>query len=235
MPPSRFFGRLTVNGRSGLGERITAFIGGVVCGTGYADSNGSYRVDVLSADERPGCGVPGATVQFQVEGVMSAQTATWRNGAFTAVDLAVTAPTATPPPGFTPVPVVPPTATPRVPSGRPDFYGGIVTWIADNAYYDAISSVWIITSGCAELAIREPVIYDIRTNLLLFTERWRSCWVDVLRDSSAILTRTDQDVYQDLVTGDLVYTRYCNSYVYYERALLYKDMVYFEHEGCRLR
>ena len=92
-PPNRFFGAATLNGAAPpTGTPVTAFIGGRQCGTGQVRADGRYIVDVVSAGQTPGCGFEGATVAFEVAGVPAAQTATYRTGIFTPLDLTATRP-----------------------------------------------------------------------------------------------------------------------------------------------
>jgi hypothetical protein len=115
LPPNRFFGRVTANGQAAAGATINALVGTTTCGSSTTDGSGSYRLDVLSSGERPGCGTDGATVIFNVGGQRASQTATWRQGEFTSLDLnASPAPaTATPAASATATSVAP-TATPSV-------------------------------------------------------------------------------------------------------------------------
>ncbi len=87
LPPNRFFGRVTANGQPASGATINALVGTVTCGSSTTDGSGSYRLDVLSSGERPGCGTDGATVIFMVGSERASQTATWRQGEFTSLDL----------------------------------------------------------------------------------------------------------------------------------------------------
>ena len=87
-PPNRFFGAVTLDGRPApLGATVTASVGGMVCGTSTVTVPGSYLVDVASAATRTGCGTDGATVIFHVNGISTLQTAVFRTGAITALNL----------------------------------------------------------------------------------------------------------------------------------------------------
>ena len=87
-PPTTFHGTVTApDGDVEGGLEVIATIDGVVCSedepslTAPPDGNGvavtSYRVDVLSADARAGCGVVGAEVRFLVGGRMAQETGIW--------------------------------------------------------------------------------------------------------------------------------------------------------------
>ena len=87
-PPTTFHGTVTApDGDVEGGLEVIATIDGVVCSedepslTAPPDGNGvavtSYRVDVLSADARAGCGVVGAEVRFQVGERMAQETGIW--------------------------------------------------------------------------------------------------------------------------------------------------------------
>lgn len=88
-PPTTFHGTVTApDGDVAGGLEVIATIDGVVCSedepalTLPPDQNGvavtSYRVNVLSADARAGCGVIGAEVRFQVGGRMAQETGDWQ-------------------------------------------------------------------------------------------------------------------------------------------------------------
>lgn len=88
-PPTTFHGTVTApDGDVAGGLEVIATIDGVVCSedepalTLPPDQNGvavtSYRVNVLSADARAGCGVIGAQVRFLVGGRMAQETGDWQ-------------------------------------------------------------------------------------------------------------------------------------------------------------
>jgi hypothetical protein len=91
LPPTRFWGDLSINGRSAaVGLSVAAFIDGVECGTRVTTESGRYWVDVLSSTERPECGEDGAIVRFQVEGSLSSLQGRWQAGQFVNLDLFIT-------------------------------------------------------------------------------------------------------------------------------------------------
>ncbi|MBI2761305.1 MAG: hypothetical protein HYX51_07770 [Chloroflexi bacterium] len=91
LPPTRFWGDLSINGRSAaVGVSVTAFIGGIECGKRVTTDSGRYWVDVLSSTERPDCGQDGAMVRFQVEGAPSSLQGRWQAGMFVNLDLFIT-------------------------------------------------------------------------------------------------------------------------------------------------
>lgn len=121
-PPHRFFGSVTVNGQpAATGTAVTALIGGTECASATISTAGSYVIDVPGVTINPNCGRSGqSSITFQVGG-QEAGTATYRDGGYQQLNLAVggggaqptPAPTATPRPTATPAPTTAPTATPR--------------------------------------------------------------------------------------------------------------------------
>jgi hypothetical protein len=70
---------------TGAYNRLVALIDGVECasttGSGVVDGYGaSFYVSIPAASVRPGCGVPGSTIQFLVDGELAPQTAVWQPG-----------------------------------------------------------------------------------------------------------------------------------------------------------
>lgn len=91
-PPDRFYGTVRVNGAvPSDGTPVTAFVGPFACGR-TETAGGSYRLDVLAATMRPGCGVDGQPIHFQVGDAPADQTASWRGATFTRLDLTARAP-----------------------------------------------------------------------------------------------------------------------------------------------
>lgn len=87
-PPSTFQGEVTApEGDVAGGLEVVAYIGDTVCSedppevTAQDDTNGAtvtiYRVQVLSAEEKGGCGVDGSEVRFEVDGRRAVETGTW--------------------------------------------------------------------------------------------------------------------------------------------------------------
>lgn len=138
-PPSRFVGKVTVNGAPATaGTTIEAVIGTTTCGLGsvfMAGSEARYVVDspALDPGANPNCGTDGAVVTFRVAGSLANETGSWKNYQLNPVNLTVggatvATPTATaPPPGAT--------ATPsRVPSAPasgtgPSRGSGLDLWV----------------------------------------------------------------------------------------------------------
>jgi hypothetical protein len=89
VPPNRFFGQVIVNGQPGQQTVIKAFINDVECGSARADGEGKYRLDVLSAGEKEGCGTPGAPIGFTVNGARANGVGNWQQGEFTPFDIVV--------------------------------------------------------------------------------------------------------------------------------------------------
>lgn len=111
-PPTRFFGKATIDGRPAPdGTTVTAMVGSKVCGIGTV-TGGTYMVDVKSASTEPGCGTEGASVAFQVGSARASQTGTFQTGAFVPLDLTVSQATPTPTPVRTPTPAPSPARTP---------------------------------------------------------------------------------------------------------------------------
>ncbi len=126
-PPTTFHGTVTApDGDVEGGLEVIATINGVVCNedepslTAPPDGNGvavtSYRVDVLSADAKEGCGVIDAKVRFLVGGRMAQETGIWL-GQPQNLDLTLeagpTEPEETPEATATPQEPVEPTETPE--------------------------------------------------------------------------------------------------------------------------
>lgn len=91
---ARFHGEAWVDGQVALG-RITAKIGPVVCGIGGipgADVGTFYQIGVVSSDVIPGCGSEGNHVTFMIGDRQATETAIWRGGSDTALNLMAGAP-----------------------------------------------------------------------------------------------------------------------------------------------
>ena len=137
-PPSRFVGKVTVNGAPATaGTTIEAVIGTTTCGLGsvfMAGSEARYVVDspALDPGANPNCGTDGAVVTFRVAGSLANETGSWKNYQLNPVNLTVggtvATPTATAPPAGA-------TATPsRVPSAPasgtgPSQGSGLDLWV----------------------------------------------------------------------------------------------------------
>ncbi len=110
-PPHTFYGAVHLNGVPVAPDtEISATIEGTVCGTARANADSEYVLDVASDGERAGCGVDGLIIHFFVAGVQADQTAGFKAGSISQLDLTAgtSAPTATP--SATPT-ELPPTAT----------------------------------------------------------------------------------------------------------------------------
>ena len=140
-PPSRFVGKVTVNGAPATaGTTIEAVIGTTTCGLGsvfMAGSEARYVVDspALDPGANPNCGTDGAVVTFRVAGSLANETGSWKNYQLNPVNLTVGGATV-----VTPTATVPPTgtgatATPsRVPSAPasgtgPSQGSGLDLWV----------------------------------------------------------------------------------------------------------
>jgi hypothetical protein len=130
-PPHRFFGTVTIGGQPApVGTTVRALIGGTECATATVTAGGGYVLDVPGVTINPNCGRSGqSTVTFQVDG-QEAGTATYRDGGYQQLNLAVggaaqpsptPAPTGTPRPSPTPAPAGTPrpTATPAAATPAP--------------------------------------------------------------------------------------------------------------------
>ncbi len=113
MPPTTFFGTVTVDGhRVSDGTAVVALIDGKVCGEGVGQSgrkgtwtatearpeygiesgDSLYAVEVFSDNQLPGCGTDGAIVTFLIAGRPALQRGLW-----TAVPTALNLTAGTPP------------------------------------------------------------------------------------------------------------------------------------------
>ena len=115
--PSSFYGQVKVNGGNAPeGTLVRALINGQPYGEGRVQmyqGNSVYSLDVRGDEsdtpERDGGG-EGDTIQFEVGGVLAAQTGAWHTGTNAELNLTLASagPLATPPPAIPP----PPTQTP---------------------------------------------------------------------------------------------------------------------------
>lgn len=75
-------GRTWVDARPSSAD-VRAFIGGVECASSQqvgTDAGYTFTLTIPAASERPGCGVPGATITFKVGDRDAPQTVTWQSG-----------------------------------------------------------------------------------------------------------------------------------------------------------
>jgi hypothetical protein len=86
-PPHRFSGSANVSGAVAANAAIAAFIGDINCGSTTANASGQFRIDVLSREDRSGCGLNGAIVRFTVNGSNAAEGRIWEMGDFGTVNL----------------------------------------------------------------------------------------------------------------------------------------------------
>ncbi len=126
-PPATVFGSVTDQaGAVAPNLPVTAYIGNIVCGSkGTTEYTGDgaarvtvYYVDVVSAEQTPGCGKDGVEVRIKIGDRFAAQTTHWKAGP---VQLDVTFGNVTPAPipTFTPAPTrTPAPATATLPAGR---------------------------------------------------------------------------------------------------------------------
>lgn len=103
-PPSRYYGGATLDGRNAAGATVIALINGVNCGSTTVDPSGRFQFDVLTSSQRPGCGAPGTTIAFTINGAYASQTASWESGSIKQIDLTASA-TTPPPVTSTPTPI----------------------------------------------------------------------------------------------------------------------------------
>ena len=91
----RLSGVVTIEGRAApAGVRVTAAVGGNVCGSGTVTEGGQYRLEVAPATAVPGCGVNGAQVRLTVtppfgDGWQVGPAVPFQAGGATQLDLAV--------------------------------------------------------------------------------------------------------------------------------------------------
>jgi hypothetical protein len=131
-PPMTVFGSVTDEaGPVEEGLPVEAYVGNQVCGTGLTQYTGDgsgritvYYADVVSREQRAGCGAPGVDVRLKIGERFSDDIVDWRAGP---VQLDVTFGNATPAPipTFTPTPggtaePTPPPPTPTPPSRTAD-------------------------------------------------------------------------------------------------------------------
>jgi hypothetical protein len=82
--PMTVIGHAWVDGYPGGGD-VSAFIGGVECGSGpqlATDAGESFALEVPAAAEKAGCGTPGAVVTFKIGTRDARPTAAWEAGAY---------------------------------------------------------------------------------------------------------------------------------------------------------
>jgi hypothetical protein len=108
-PPNRFFGNLTIDGMPGpAGTSVRAFIAGKDCTTPrdpFPVPAGQYALEVAHTSQIPGCGTPGAEIQFRIGDRVANEVGIFVTGEFTRLDLTFTArPAATPTPAPAPQP-----------------------------------------------------------------------------------------------------------------------------------
>ena len=116
-PPATVFGSVTDEaGTVAENLPVQGYIGGKLCGTrGFTQFTGEgssrvtvYFVDVLSAEQTPGCGVDGAEIRVKIGDRFANQTTKWKRGPIQ-LDITFGNVTPAPIPTFTPAP----TNTPR--------------------------------------------------------------------------------------------------------------------------
>lgn len=84
--PSHFSGSVSVFGRNPTAAAgVRAYIGATECGVGAI--KGTYALNALAAQDKPGCGTEGAEVKFAVGDYWANETAPWAAGAFQDLDL----------------------------------------------------------------------------------------------------------------------------------------------------
>ncbi|GEM_PF-2217441 len=84
--PAHFSGGVAVFGRIPTpGASIRAYVGATLCGTGTL--KGTYAMNVLSDQDRPGCGTDNADVKIAIGDYWANETGQWQAGAFQDLDL----------------------------------------------------------------------------------------------------------------------------------------------------
>jgi len=124
LPPSGFYGTVTVDGTAATAGTLRGKVGGNICGTASIDpglgGGLNYTIQVKHSSDQAGCGSDGATVVFEfVDGgaaIACTPNGTWNSANVQLLNLTCTTPptptataTATPTPTATAVPT--PTAT----------------------------------------------------------------------------------------------------------------------------
>ncbi len=145
-PPSTIFGSVTDQaGPVAADLPVEAYIGDLLCGKGQTGFVGEgaarvtvYWVQVLSKEDRPGCGSAGAKVKIKVGDRTASQVATWSAtgsaqldvtfGNVTPAAIPTYTPTSTPPANGTPVPGATETAlvVGTIPKGSPGAGSSVV-------------------------------------------------------------------------------------------------------------
>jgi hypothetical protein len=126
VPPTRFFGTVTIDGNPAPpGTEVKAFINSIECGARVTERDGFFVIDADHWDTRTGCGMDDAEVVFVVNGVSAPEKGVFAQGQFKEVNITVTSDGPPPPslPSIAPTPTeVPPDAAPDAPlpdSGQP--------------------------------------------------------------------------------------------------------------------
>jgi hypothetical protein len=110
-PPMTVFGSITGEGSIPEGVPVDAIIGNTICGSGKTEFYGGvpiYYIDVVSREQKAGCGTRGAVIRFKVGDVFANETIGWEAGP---AELLLTIGAATPIAVPTPTPVTQETAT----------------------------------------------------------------------------------------------------------------------------
>lgn len=90
LPPSRFWGVVTLGGRSApVGTKVEAYIRTSICGATATTTSGRYVIDVDNGSTSPGCGIDGDAVTFRVAGTVARATPFFRTGAGTSLTLTI--------------------------------------------------------------------------------------------------------------------------------------------------
>jgi len=85
--PSHFTGGLAVFGKAPTGSaEIHAYIGNIECGGGKLTGS-AYALNVLSSQDKTGCGTEGVEVKFTVGDYWANETGQWSAAAFQQLDL----------------------------------------------------------------------------------------------------------------------------------------------------
>ncbi len=163
-PPSTVFG--SINDEAGPvaeGLKVEAYIGNAECsdGHGRTEMTGDgaarvtvYAVDVVSREQRPGCGFAGAEVRIKIGDRFAPGTTRWSGAGFVRFDITFGNVTPKPIPTFTPTstgprsPTVPgATATPTAPGAATSTPGGDASPSATGSVSPTISGGGGVTSS----------------------------------------------------------------------------------------
>lgn len=144
------------------GARVEAFVGPTRCGRTTATgllSSIRYVMTVNSADQQTGCGTPGATVTFTVNGQTATPTTSFVSGGDVVVDLSTGANAPSPTPTISPTPSGTPTPTPD--GGlSPMRVSGRVTVDGAPARTGTIVEAFVGATRCGQATVTNFLLYS---------------------------------------------------------------------------